>query len=123
MALLADMLGWSGALVALVAYISLSLGKLTNGWLFQVAQLFASVSIMTSSYYYGAWPSVALNAVWALIAVVALGRIGATSSALLGRSAASQANGQVDGPADEAQAFCGLMPLPASGKSEHDLEK
>lgn len=39
MALVADVLGWSGACVALAAYVFLSLGKLTNGWLFQPAQL------------------------------------------------------------------------------------
>jgi hypothetical protein len=71
-----EILGWVGILTVLMAYFLVSnkyvLG--TSFW-YQVLNLFGSASILTYVWYLHAWPNVALNVVWGLIAVVALLRI------------------------------------------------
>ncbi|WP_157244342.1 CBU_0592 family membrane protein [Nonomuraea typhae] len=66
-------LGWLGAAALLYGYAMVSSGKMSgDGAPYQVINLFGSVSLMINSGYNAAWPSAALNLVWAGIGVVAL---------------------------------------------------
>ena len=85
MELLIDGLGWYGAAAVLGAFAGISLGKLTAGWLFQFLNFTGALGLFANTSYYLAWPSAALNLIWALFALVALVRLarrGADRSAL-----------------------------------------
>lgn len=75
MALFAELSGWIGALSVLAGYVSLSLGWISNGRLFQLSNLLGSVSLGINGVFHGALPSVALNVAWATISAVALVRL------------------------------------------------
>ena len=76
MNLLVDILGWSGTILIIAAYYLVSNGKLpASGKLYQVLNLVGAVLLGVNVFYKQAWPAVALEAVWVLIAAVALIRI------------------------------------------------
>lgn len=75
MALFAELSGWIGALFVLAGYVSLSLGWIRNGLLFQLSNLLGSVTLGINGLFHGAIPSVALNVAWATISAVALFRL------------------------------------------------
>lgn len=71
-----DTCGWIGMIMVVAGFYLVSNGRIsaqTN--LFQVINVIAAIFIGSNAYYYGAWPSVGLNAVWLLIAVMTLIRI------------------------------------------------
>ncbi len=75
MKLILDIGGWIGMIMVVTGYYLVSNGKIearTNT--FQLINLVAAFLIGLNALYYGAMPSVGLNAVWILIAIVALGR-------------------------------------------------
>ncbi|MEV4894013.1 hypothetical protein AB0K48_31965 [Nonomuraea sp. NPDC055795] len=73
MELLLDALGWLGAAALLYGYAMVSSGRMSgDGLPYQVINLFGSVSLMINSGYEAAWPSAALNLIWAGIGIVAL---------------------------------------------------
>jgi len=70
-----DILGWIGATMVVLAYALLSTKKIDSGKIYQAMNLVAGILIVIGLYPKNAWFSFALNAVWAVIALVALIRI------------------------------------------------
>src|SRR5262245_27355171 len=72
-----DVIGWSGAVLLLVAYALVS-GKRLGGASarYQLLNVAGAVLLIVNSACYGAYPSAALNVVWAIVGLVALTRKG-----------------------------------------------
>jgi hypothetical protein len=74
--LIIEAIGWLAALLILVAYLLLSLGKLDGrSRLYQCMNVAGAIGMIINSGWNGALPSAALNAIWALIGLYALLRI------------------------------------------------
>ena len=77
--LLIDTAGWAGAAAILLAYGLVSSGRVNGRSIrFQLLNLFGAVGLLANGIWHGAWPSAALNAVWLVIGVAALSRLGST---------------------------------------------
>jgi hypothetical protein len=71
--MLIDILGWIGAILLLLAYALVSNRKLAGDSVrFQLLNLSGGLLLAANSAYHGALPSVAVNAVWIVIGMVAL---------------------------------------------------
>ena len=70
------MAGWAGALLILLAYALLSLGKVTGQSAFyQGLNIVGAAGFIVNGLWHGAIPSASLNVVWMLIGGFALLRI------------------------------------------------
>jgi hypothetical protein len=78
MELLWEIAGWSGAVLILSAYLSVSMGWLKAGKRFQVANLIGACAFIVNGAVHQAWPSVVTNVAWCLISAVAILRMRAT---------------------------------------------
>ena len=66
-------LGWIGAAALLLAYWLVSTRQAAgDSRMYQALNLLGSVLVLANSLYYGAYPSVAVNAVWIAIGLYAL---------------------------------------------------
>ena len=75
MQLIADVLGWIGAVLFLGAFALVSFKKAEgDSFLFQGINILAGVLLIINTIYWKAYPSAALNAAWIGIAVFTLGR-------------------------------------------------
>ena len=81
MELLWEIAGWSGAVLILSAYLSVSMGWLKAGMSFQVANLIGACAFIVNGAVHEAWPSVVTNVAWCLISGIAILRMRATSQA------------------------------------------
>jgi len=73
--LLIDAGGWLGAAALLLAYALVSIKRLDAGGLgYQWLNLAGGTLLLANSFYYGAFPSVGVNAVWIAIGIFALAR-------------------------------------------------
>ena len=71
-----EIAGWGGALLILMAYLLLSMGRLTGqSTLYQWMNVFGAAGFTVNGWWHGALPSAALNVVWMLIGGFALWRI------------------------------------------------
>jgi hypothetical protein len=71
-----EVAGWIGALLILLAYLLVTLGKLTGQSLaFQWMNLVGAAGFVINGWWHGAIPSTALNVLWLLIGGVASWRI------------------------------------------------
>jgi hypothetical protein len=82
-----EVVGWAGALLILLAYVLVTVGRLTGQSLaFQSMNLFGAAGFIINGWWHGALPSTALNVVWMLFAAVALWRLwkrrGSSTSAM-----------------------------------------
>jgi hypothetical protein len=67
--------GWTAAVLILAAYGLLSFGKIqARSWIYQVMNIVGAAGFIVNCAYNNAWPSVALNVVWMVIAFYALRR-------------------------------------------------
>jgi hypothetical protein len=67
--------GWLGAAALLLAYCLVSTGKLGGTSLsYQWLNLAGGALLLANSFYYGALPSVGVNAVWIAIGIFTLAR-------------------------------------------------
>jgi hypothetical protein len=74
--LLIEIVGWAGAALILVAYLLLSMGRLTGqSAVYQWMNVFGAAGFTINGWWHGALPSAALNVIWMLIGGVALWRI------------------------------------------------
>ena len=74
--LLVEIAGWSGAVLILLAYLLLSMGRLTGqSALYQAMNVVGAAGFVINGGWHRALPSASLNVVWALIGAVALWRI------------------------------------------------
>jgi hypothetical protein len=70
-----DLSGWMGALLILGSYAMLSFGKIqARAPLYQWMNIVGALGFIINCTWNGAWPSGALNVVWAGIGVYALRR-------------------------------------------------
>lgn len=67
-----DVMGWIGMVLVLLAYILLSAGKIKNGMLYQLLNLFAGIFMAIGLFPKNAWFSFTLQVVWALVAIIAI---------------------------------------------------
>ena len=73
MLILIEIAGWAGALLILLAYILVTVGRLTGrSPLFQGMNLVGATGFTINGWWHGAMPSATLNVIWALIAAGAL---------------------------------------------------
>ncbi|MES2136288.1 MAG: hypothetical protein V4502_04410 [Pseudomonadota bacterium] len=82
-----EVVGWIGALLILLAYLLLSMGRLTGqSPVYQWMNVFGAVGFTVNGWWHRAIPSAALNVIWMLIGGVALWRIwksgGSSTSAM-----------------------------------------
>jgi hypothetical protein len=73
----AELGGWYGTLAILGAYAALSFGWLERGPLYQALNLTGAIGVGGICWYRRTWQALALEAVWALIALAALIGLGA----------------------------------------------
>ena len=63
-----NLLGWTGAALLLAAYWLVSTQRAAgNSGSYQVMNLLGAILVLANSLYYGAYPSVGVNAVWIAI--------------------------------------------------------
>jgi hypothetical protein len=73
---LVEIVGWTGATLILLAYLLLSMGRLTGrSILYQAMNVVGAAGFIVNGWWHGAIPSAALNVIWMLIGAVALSRI------------------------------------------------
>lgn len=82
-----EIAGWVGATLILLAYILVTIGRLTgHSPAFQWMNLVGAAGFTINGWWHGAIPSAALNVIWMLIAAVALLRLwkrkGSSTSAM-----------------------------------------
>jgi len=68
--------GWAGASLILLAYLLLSMGKVTGqSPLYQGMNIVGAAGFIVNGWWHGAIPSAVLNVIWMMIGGVALWRI------------------------------------------------
>lgn len=68
-----EICGWVGTFLFVLAYFLLSGGRIgVNGWCYQIMNLLGAILVGASVFYKHAWPALALEFVWASIALGAL---------------------------------------------------
>lgn len=70
-----EFLGWFGAVTVLAGYILFSTGKLPNGPVYQLLNLVGGLAIAVNVGAHHAIPSLIVNGIWAIVAVVVLARM------------------------------------------------
>ena len=76
MELLVNVIGWAGASMVLLAYALVSNAKVeASSFGYQMLNLLGGAGLAVNTFYFGSYPSTALNLVWMLIAIVALWRV------------------------------------------------
>jgi hypothetical protein len=90
MTLVINVLGWIGVAALLLAYWFVSTQKATgNSRTYQALNLIGAALVLVNSLYYGAYPSVGVNAAWIVIGIYALAKHG-SRSAIRGRYSEAQ---------------------------------
>ena len=65
-----DIIGWIGSILIVVAYWMISMGRFkSDSRLYQGMNIVGSIFLVINTVYYHAYPSSALNVVWAMIGV------------------------------------------------------
>ena len=73
---LIEIVGWAAALLILVSYLLVSMGRLSGqSATFQRMNVIGAAGFILNSGWHGAWPSTSLNVAWAAIGLVTLWRI------------------------------------------------
>lgn len=81
-----EIVGWGGALLILLAYLLLSMGRLTGqSAVYQWMNVAGAAGFVVNGWWHGALPSTALNIVWMGICTVALMRMGPKARASANR--------------------------------------
>jgi len=71
-----ELAGWSGAALILLAYLLLSIGRLTGqSVVYQAMNVVGAAGFAVNGWWHGAIPSASLNVIWLLIGAWALWRI------------------------------------------------
>lgn len=80
MELFVEIIGWVGAAAVLIAYGLNSTGKMkADSVVFQVLNLVGAVFLIVRTWFDQSWPSMIINIVWTIIAIIGLIRIGRKS--------------------------------------------
>lgn len=76
MIILIEAAGWAGAVLILLAYLLLSMGRLTGqSALYQGMNVVGAAGFVVNGWWHGAIPSASLNIIWLMIGAFALWRI------------------------------------------------
>lgn len=68
-----EIIGWTGTVMLVLAYLLLTLGKLqSRSWAYQIMNAAGAAAIVVNSFYYGALPGATLNAIWTVIGIVGI---------------------------------------------------
>lgn len=79
MALLVEIIGWTGAVLVLAAYVGVSTGRMSGeAPLFQWLNAVGASFFVVNTWWHGAFPSMVLNIIWAAVGYVALSRMAFT---------------------------------------------
>ena len=71
-----EVAGWAGASLILLAYLLLSLGRVTGqSPLYQGMNVAGAAGFIINGWWHGAIPSAALNVIWMMIGALTLWRI------------------------------------------------
>ncbi|MEQ9302153.1 MAG: hypothetical protein RIF33_26470 [Cyclobacteriaceae bacterium] len=71
--LIIDIIGWIGSFEVILAYGLNSYQKIkSDSLLYQLLNLTGGIFLIINTVYYGAYPSTAINAVWMVIATIAI---------------------------------------------------
>ena len=71
-----EIAGWTGAVLILLAYLLLSMGRLTGRSVaYQAMNVVGAAGFVLNGWWHGAHPSASLNVIWMMIGAVALWRI------------------------------------------------
>ena len=71
-----EVVGWSGAILILLAYLLLSAGKFTGqSLLYQGMNVVGAAGFVINGWWHGALPSATLNVLWLMIGLFASIRI------------------------------------------------
>lgn len=71
--LIIDIIGWIGSFEVILAYGLNSYQKIKSDSLaYQLLNLTGGIFLIINTVYYGAYPSTAINAVWMVIATIAI---------------------------------------------------
>lgn len=73
MEIYSQIIGWIGTILIVLAYLLVSLKKIDSaGKVYQTMNLLGAIGVGVNVYYQHAWPSVALQAIWGIIAISSL---------------------------------------------------
>ena len=76
MDILIQISGWMGTLLIVAAYFLVSFKKMsTDKRIYQLMNLFGAIGIGINVFYHSAWPAFVMEIVWALIAILAFGKL------------------------------------------------
>lgn len=68
-----QIVGWSGAVLVILAYVLVTSDKIEGeGRLYQWLNLFGAIGVGISVFHQKAWPALAIQAVWGVVALLAL---------------------------------------------------
>jgi len=71
-----NVIGWIGAGGVLAAYALVSAGRIpAASYPYQALNVVGAAGLAVNTFYYMSYPSTALNVIWALIAVYAIGKL------------------------------------------------
>ena len=70
---LINLIGWAGVVLLIIAYGSVSTKRCQgNSTLYQTLNIIGALMLIINSFYFGAYPSVGVNAVWVGIGLFTL---------------------------------------------------
>ena len=76
MELFIEIIGWVGATEVVIAYALNSNGTLrSDSYLFQLLNLTGAIFLIVRTWFDQSWPSMAINIIWTVVAIVALVKI------------------------------------------------
>lgn len=71
--MLVSIVGWTGAVLVLIAYALVTLGKIKLvGWQYPLLNIVGGAGLVTTAFDSGAWPLVALNGIWIAVGIAGL---------------------------------------------------
>ena len=66
--LIIDILGWSGSAMLVIAYWLVSKNKISaQSFIYQFLNVLGSILLIVNTWFYGAYPSTAVNAIWVFV--------------------------------------------------------
>lgn len=75
MEIFAQVVGWMGAFLIVLAYFLISYKKVkSDSRVYQLMNLVGAVGVGINASYQKAWPSLAIQIVWGIIAIIALAK-------------------------------------------------
>ncbi len=71
--MLIQIIGWAGAVLVILAYVLVTSDRLEGeSRLYQVLNLFGAIGVGMSVFEQKAWPALAIQVVWGVVAIMAL---------------------------------------------------